>query len=230
MWLSIPCRLPQLLRISCLLWNITECDKTTVWHERQFKIHILFFLWIQWPAISICARDVDWKGGQSIRADGLKINATIQYSTAEWAHEEIPQQHKKISQEYFPIALVLSYHWLCWAYLSLVFFSGCIISLHVSDIPHKYRTQEAHLCLLLLKIWSLTNAPLLIDTNIHINGDQVDTPVSSQACHLILLLDEDDCLSAGASCPPRGPLDWRGLSESSVFVYYKFLGRLQRLK
>lgn len=92
MWLSIPCRLPQLLRISCLLWNITECDKTTVWHERQFKIHILFFLWIQWPAISICARDVDWKGGQSIRAGGLKINATIQYSTAEWAHEEIPQQ------------------------------------------------------------------------------------------------------------------------------------------
>lgn len=75
-----------------MLWNIKECDKTTVWHERQFIIHILFFfLWNQWPAISICV-DADWKGGQSVRAGGLKINATIQYSTLEWAHVDIPQQ------------------------------------------------------------------------------------------------------------------------------------------
>lgn len=143
MWLSIPCRLPQLLRISCLLWNITECDKTTVWHERQFKIHILFFLWIQWPAISICARDADWKGGQSIRAGGLKINATIQYSTAEWAHEEIPQQLG--ITRIFSNSSRIKFHWLC-SRLGLIC-SSCSspaasyyntwVTFHTSTVPKK---------------------------------------------------------------------------------------------
>lgn len=97
-----------------------------------------------------------------------------------------------VSQEYFPIALVLSYHWLCSIDLGLSV-PRVLLRLHHITTREWHSTQVPYprsapvpipWLLLLLQIWSLTNAPpLLIDINIHINGD----PVSSQACHLILL-------------------------------------------